>query len=273
MEKQGVSEEEMEKEIYERDMEMPDQITLSYRLVCVDLESGKTVWDREFHSGRPPVGRHRKNSFTSETPVTDGKAIYVYVAHLGLWAFDFAGKQLWHTPLEPHQVYLDFGGGTSPALWKDRLFVLSDNEDKSFIAAFDTATGKELWRADRTTLAEEGRRSGWATPFVWNNELRTEVVAVGTGFAVSYDLDGKELWRLPIQVVRSRSRARSRGRARSTSARERVGCRSSRWRRSRRARAERSSCPRSPVRARTSCSGTTRPQVARIYPRRWLTTA
>jgi outer membrane protein assembly factor BamB len=199
LQKQGVSEEELEKKIYERDMEMPDQIKLSYRLVCVDLESGKTVWDREFHAGNPPVGRHRKNSFTSETPVTDGKAVYVYVAHLGLWAFDFAGKQLWHTPLEPHQVYLDFGGGTSPALWKDRLFVLSDNEDKSFIAAFDTATGKELWRADRTTLAEEGRRSGWATPFVWNNELRTEVVAVGTGFAVSYDLDGKELWRLPIQ--------------------------------------------------------------------------
>ena len=199
MEKQGVSEEEMEKKIYERDMEMPDQITLSYRLVCVDLESGKPVWDREFHSGHPPVGRHRKNSFTSETPITDGKAVYVYVAHLGLWAFDLDGKQLWHTPLDPHQVYLDFGGGTSPALWKDRLFVLSDNEDKSFIAAFGTATGKELWRADRTTLAEEGRRSGWATPFVWNNELRTEVIAVGTGFAVSYDLDGKELWRLPIQ--------------------------------------------------------------------------
>ena len=196
MEKQGVPEAEIEKRIYERDMEMPDQIKISYRLVCVDLESGKTVWDREFHAGNPPVGRHRKNSFTSETPVTDGKAVYVYVAHLGLWAYDLTGKQLWHTPLDPHQVYLDFGGGTSPALWKDRLFVLSDNEDASFLAAFDTATGKEVWRADRTALSPEGRRSGWATPFVWSNELRTEVVAVGTGFAVSYDLDGKELWRL-----------------------------------------------------------------------------
>jgi outer membrane protein assembly factor BamB len=196
--KEGVAEADIEKKIYERDMEMPDEVELSYRLVSLDLETGKKLWDREFHAGNPPVGRHRKNSFTSETPVTDGKAVYVYVAHLGLWAFDFDGKKLWHTPLEPHKVYLDFGGGTSPALWKDRLFIQSDNEDVSFMAAFDTATGKEVWRADRTTLAAEGRRSGWSTPFVWNNSLRTEVVGVGSGFAVSYDLDGKELWRMAI---------------------------------------------------------------------------
>jgi outer membrane protein assembly factor BamB len=198
MQRQGVSEEEMEKRIRERDMEMPDEIELSYRLLRLDLESGKVAWDREFHAGAPPVGRHRKNSFTSETPVTDGKAIYVYVAHLGLWAHDFDGKQLWHAPLEAHQVYLDFGGGTSPALWKDRLFILSDNEDASFVAAFDTATGKQVWRTERTGMGAQGRGSGWSTPFIWNNPLRTELVTIGPGFAISYDLDGKELWRLPL---------------------------------------------------------------------------
>ena len=33
--------------------------------------------------GAPPVGRHRKNSFASETPVTDGESVFVYIAHLG----------------------------------------------------------------------------------------------------------------------------------------------------------------------------------------------
>ena len=197
MSKEGVPDAEIEKRIYERDMEMPDEVTLSYRLLCLDVETGKTAWEREFHSGHPPVGRHRKNSFTSETPVTDGKAIYVYVAHLGLWAYDFDGKPLWHTPLQAYKVYLDFGGGTSPALGKDRLFIVNDNEESSFVAAFDTATGKQVWRTERKGAGQ--RLSGWASPFVWSNELRSELVTMLPGFAVSYDVDsGKELWRLPI---------------------------------------------------------------------------
>jgi hypothetical protein len=51
--------------------------------------------------------------------VTDGKA--VYVAHLGLFAFDFAGKKLWSAPLEAHQVYLDFGSGGSPVLYGNKV--------------------------------------------------------------------------------------------------------------------------------------------------------
>ena len=198
LQREGVSEAELEKRIYERDMEMPDEVTLRYRLLCFDLATGALVWDREFRAGPPPVGRHRKNSFTSETPVTDGKAVYVYVAHLGLWAYDFDGKELWHTPLEARSVYLDFGGGTSPALHENRLFIVNDNEEASFAAAFDTTTGKPLWRAERTGMGAHDRRSGWATPFVWTNPLRTEVVTVGPGFAISYALDGRELWRLPI---------------------------------------------------------------------------
>ena len=44
-------------------------------------------------------------------------------------------------------------------------------------------------------------RSGWTTPFIWANAQRTEVVAVGPGQAISYDLEGKELWRLSGMAV------------------------------------------------------------------------
>jgi outer membrane protein assembly factor BamB len=193
---QGKTDEEILKLVTARDAELPEEITLAYHLFCVDLESGRILWQRNFHSGPPPVGRHRKNSFTSETPVTDGRAVYVYVAFLGLYAFDLDGNELWHSPLEPHQVYLDFGGGASPALHGDRIFVLNDNEEESFIAAFDKRTGRRLWRTARPGLGTDQMRSAWSTPFVWQNELRTEVVTTGPGWAISYDLDGRELWRM-----------------------------------------------------------------------------
>ncbi|MCP5115315.1 MAG: PQQ-binding-like beta-propeller repeat protein, partial [bacterium] len=151
-----------------------------------------------FHTGQPPGGRHRKNSFVSETPVTDGERVYVYVGNLGIYAYDLDGNQVWTTPLKAHPVYLEFGTGSSPALHGNRLFILNDNEEQQFLAAFDTGNGELLWRTDRdVTVADRPKfRSGWTTPFVWTNEQRTEVVTIGPGFAVSYDLEGKELWRM-----------------------------------------------------------------------------
>ncbi len=191
----GLSAEEVNRLVDERDAEFPDEVTLRYVVYGIDLQSGRIAWQQTFHEGPPPVGRHRKNSYTSETPVTDGDAVYVYVASLGLWAFDFDGNELWHTPLEAHPMHLSFGNGASPALHDDRIFVVHDNQEESFIAAFDTRTGERLWYTPRQ-LDARMIKSAWATPFVWENELRTEVVTVGPGVAISYDVEGNELWRL-----------------------------------------------------------------------------
>ena len=193
--KQGLSEEEAGKRLLERDIELPKEVTLHYFLYCLNLKSGKVEWTKEFYTGRPPGGRHRKNSFTSESPVTDGKFVYVYVANMGLWAFDMKGKLAWTTPLETNPIYLDFGTGSSPALAGNLLVIVNDNEKQQYIAAFDKQTGKQVWRTNRE-IGPAGRRSGWATPFVWRHALRTEIVAVGPGEVVSYDLTGKELWRM-----------------------------------------------------------------------------
>jgi hypothetical protein len=193
---QGLSMEEVIRRVDARDIEFPDEVDLDYVLYSLDLESGEILWQRSFHQGPPPVGRHRKNSYTSETPVTDGDAVYVYAAFLGLFAFDFDGNQLWSAPLEPHQVYLEFGTGASPAIHEDRIFILNDNEEESFIAAYDKRTGERLWYTLREGLGSPNAKSAWSTPFVWHNEQRTEVVTNGPGWVISYDLDGNELWRM-----------------------------------------------------------------------------
>ena len=197
--KQGLSEKEVLDRLTARDIELPKEVTLHYFLYCLDVESGKVLWRRMFHSGQPPGGRHRKNSFASETPVTDGKLVYIHVGNLGLYAYDMKGAQVWHTPLQAYPIYLDFGTGGSPVLWGNLLVIVNDNEKQQFVAAFDKANGKLVWRTNRDLAASRGgppQRSGWVTPYVWETPQRTELVTVGPGVAVSYDSHGKELWRL-----------------------------------------------------------------------------
>ncbi len=193
--KQGLPMDKVIERVTERDIELPNEVMLHYFVYCLNLKSGKVEWQKEFYKGHPPGGRHRKNSFTSESPVTDGKFVYVYVTNLGLWAYDLKGKLAWTTPLEANPIYLDFGTGSSPALSGNLLVIVSDNEKQQFIAAYDKQTGKQVWRTNRN-LGNKGMQSGWVTPYVWRHALRTEIVTVGPGMAVSYDLTGKELWRL-----------------------------------------------------------------------------
>jgi outer membrane protein assembly factor BamB len=199
--KQGLPMKDVIERLTARDIELPSEVVLHYFLYCLNLKSGKVEWQQEFHTGRPPGGRHRKNSFVSESPVTDGKFVYVYVANLGLWAFDLKGKLAWTTLIEANPIYLDFGTGSSPALVGKLLVIVSDNEKQQYIAAFDKQTGKQVWKTNRDVGGHGGegqpvQRSGWATPFVWRHALRTEIVAVGPGEVISYDLAGKELWRM-----------------------------------------------------------------------------
>ncbi len=196
LEKKGLSEAEVLAKVTERDFELPKEVMLHYFLYCLNLKSGKVEWKREFYKGHPPGGRHRKNSFVSETPVTDGKAVYVYVANLGLYAFDLKGKALWSAPQEAMPIYMEFGTGSSPALAENLLIIVNDNEKQPFIAAYDKRTGKQVWKKNRDvgTKKPTPASSGWATPYVWRRAGRTEIVTVGPLKAISYDLAGNELW-------------------------------------------------------------------------------
>jgi len=195
--KQGLKDKELEDRLNARDFEFPGEVNLHYFLYSIDLYSGRINWTREFYSGRPPGGRHRKNSFCSETPGTDGKRVYVYINNLGLFAYDFSGHKVWNTPLENFPTILDFGTASSPALVNDLVIIVNDNEKQQFIAAFDRNTGRQVWRTNRSIHVQgSDRQTGWSSPYIWKTPVRTEIVTIGPGLAISYDLEGRELWRL-----------------------------------------------------------------------------
>lgn len=161
-----------------------------WRVLCLQLDSGALLWSRTVHRGVPHHARHLKNSFASETPVTDGERLYAYIGNVGIFAFDLDGNEVWRRQWEPVATRHGWGTAASPYLFKERIYIINDNEEQSFLTALDARTGAVLWKRDR----DEG--SNWSPPFVWENALRTEIVTTGSGKVRSYDLDGNVLWTL-----------------------------------------------------------------------------
>ena len=194
---QGLSEEEILARVVSRDIELSKETeSIRYMVYAIDAETGALLWERVAHEGKPFGGRHRKNTYASETPAVDGERLYVYFGNVGLFAYSLEGELEWEHRFPQRSIYLDFGTAASPAIDSERVYVQSDNQEESFLAAVDKRTGKERWKIARGVGNESMIRSGWSTPFVWVTPQRREIVALGHGLAVGYDVNGKELWRL-----------------------------------------------------------------------------
>jgi outer membrane protein assembly factor BamB len=173
------------------DRPAPRQATYRWEVLCLNRDDGKLLWQRVAVERKPSTSIHIKNSYASETPVTDGERLYAYFGAAGLYAYDFDGELVWKKDLGSYKTRFGWGTASSPALDGDRLFVQNDNEEQSFLVAFDKRTGDELWRAERD------EKSSWSTPFVWRNKKRTELVTCATKRVRSYDpATGKMLWEL-----------------------------------------------------------------------------
>lgn len=157
---------------------------------CLDFDTGEIVWQREAYKGVPPEQRHPKNSYANASPITDGKRVFAYFGNIGMFCYDMDGEKLWEHKWGSFPMRGDWGPGTSPVLHKDRVYLVNDNEQESFMVALDITTGEEIWRVERQ------EKSNWSTPYIWQNEDRTEIVTIGTGKVRSYGLDGKVLWEL-----------------------------------------------------------------------------
>jgi outer membrane protein assembly factor BamB len=132
-----------------------------------------------------------KNSHASATPTTDGRLVYASFGTHGLAAFDFTGKLAWQTRIGAIENY--HGTAGSPVLYKDRVFLYQDHggtsSTRSFVAAFDAATGKVLWKVDRAASV------GWGTPIVIQAGARDELIVSGQRQVTAYDpASGRELW-------------------------------------------------------------------------------
>jgi outer membrane protein assembly factor BamB len=168
-----------------------------WRLLALDKATGRIVWNVLGYEGIPKVKRHTKSSHCNSTPATDGQHIAAIFGSEGLFCFDMAGKLVWKKDLGPMDSgYFDvpsaqWGFASSPVIHDGKVVVLCDVQKGSFLAVFDLADGRELWRTPRKDVPT------WGTPSVVTAAGRTQIVVNGWHRSGGYDFaTGKELWRL-----------------------------------------------------------------------------
>jgi outer membrane protein assembly factor BamB len=171
------------------DRSKPDESQYTYRVICLDADQGNILWSKAVTSQRPRTPRHTKNTYASETPVTDGKYVFASFGSAGLCAVDFQGNMIWQRDLGLMRRRAGWGTGSSPVLFQNTVIVNCDSDGESYITALDKATGDPVWRTER----DEG--ASWGTPFLFEAGGRTTVVTNATRYMRGYDAaSGKLLW-------------------------------------------------------------------------------
>ena len=149
---------------------------------------GRLLWETPAPTGRTDSGAHYKNGHASATPATDGERIYVSFGPRGLFALDFNGRIVWQRDLGSMEAY--HGAAGSPLLFRNRIILYQDQYRGSFIAAFDTQTGRDVWRTPRDA------NTGWGTPIAVRVGNREEIIVSSQQHVQAYDPErGRELWR------------------------------------------------------------------------------
>lgn len=164
-------------------------------LLCFDRATGKLRWSKTVaFTGEDPT--HRTNPHCSSTPATEGTRVVVWHGSAGLYCYDLDGAELWHRDLGTFRHI--WGYGSSPVIWRDRLFLNAGPGENSFVAAFDLKTGQTLWelKVPGGASGEAGAESwtgSWSTPTLLERDGATQVLVSLPGRVVALDAGTGEI--------------------------------------------------------------------------------
>ncbi|NND02722.1 MAG: PQQ-binding-like beta-propeller repeat protein, partial [Acidimicrobiia bacterium] len=141
-----------------------ENIEHSWRVLAFDKWTGERLWDTEIGRAVPVTKRHFKATQANSTPATDGKYIVVVFPTAGLACLNMAGEVLWHRDLGGLNAGaftdpgIEWGFASSPVIYGDTAILQVDVHGGQYLAAWDLASGREVWRTARDVAPS------WATP-------------------------------------------------------------------------------------------------------------
>jgi len=163
-------------------------------LLCYDIH-GSEKWRAVFNKENP--GKHRNGSGCNASPVTDGKAVFVYFKSGTFAAVDLNGNVRWKTDLVERfgKDTLFWDHGTSPVL-TDRYVVMARmHQGESWLAAFDKETGEMAWKVARNYSTPTECDHGYATPLVIQYQGRESILVWGAEHLTIHNAsDGHVTW-------------------------------------------------------------------------------
>jgi len=157
-----------------------------------DVDTGKRVWEHRMAAEGDLASVHDKHNLASPSPLSDGRLVFAWFGNGQIVALDMSGKSVWqrHLGNEIAPFDINWGHGSSPAIFNDLLILLCDHTPASYLLALDTKTGKERWKVDRG----KGRAS-YSTPFVVRAKSGPELIVNSTERIDAYDpATGAFLW-------------------------------------------------------------------------------
>jgi outer membrane protein assembly factor BamB len=164
-----------------------------FMVLAIDRRTGKVVWERTAREAQPHEATHQDNgTWASSSAITDGQHVFAWFESQGMFAYDMDGTLLWQKDLGDKQMRQQFGEGSTPVLYGNRIVVVWDHQGQSVVVALDALTGNEIWRVPRDEI------DTWATPLVVEHDGRPQVVTNGMNRLRSYDLEtGRIVWESP----------------------------------------------------------------------------
>ena len=170
----------------------------TWRVLCLQLETGNIRWTKDARVGQPAIKRHLKASHANCSPATDGQFVVAFFGSEGLYCFDIDGRLIWKHDFGklvsgPYDApELEWGFASSPIIHDGLVIVQCDCLNNNFIAVLDIKTGNEIRRIDR-----RGEVATWSTPLVVTTEDRQQIICNGYRQMAGYDLKtGARLWHL-----------------------------------------------------------------------------
>jgi outer membrane protein assembly factor BamB len=125
-------------------------------LLRVAADTGTVVWRQTipvWHPEDEPKGFIMEHGWASNTPVSDGRRIYLYAGKAGVHAFDLDGKRVWKAETGAMSSRMAWGSASSPILNGEAVIVPAGDETRS-ILALHKDTGAVLWKAAGAPLEQ-----------------------------------------------------------------------------------------------------------------------